>query len=712
MTPPLPQRRFWRPHAELLAVCAAILCYANVLPNDFCDDAHPVIVLNDRVTEPGRWLDCWTTDYWYDLGGLHDDRDLLYRPLALTSYRLIHALVGPLAWVHSLVNVALHALVTLLTVRLCRRLGGREATALVCGVLFAVLPIHTEVIDNVVGRADLLATGGVLAGGLAHLRSLHATGDARRWLWRGGAALAVFAAMTSKESGVSAIAVVVLLDAFAAVERASPARRDWFRPATLARLAYLAVVVAAYFALRYHALEGRLHQAPAVSKTVNVLVDAPPWQHVLGVVQIWGMYWWKTIWPSVLSVNYSVNAIRLATSPLDRAVLVGVLVTALLIFGSLHLWRRGRRGFAFAAAVIVAGHLPTANAFVLIQVFFAERNWYLPSVGVAIVAAMAAAPLLSQDTRETGVRGGAGAFRRNLRIALAVALAFAMVLRCWIRNTEWRHNGTVYASAYRDLPDAIGARLLYGEWLVYAGRYDEGIALLRSALEIDLGYTDAHRIIGRAYLAAGDWDNAFEHLRIADVQIPHHAPTVTALEQAREQLREREGDALEHLRRAADADPANAEAETAYLRKLRDLAPTHDVLQRIHAREPALGGELGWQHECAVTLVFLDRRNEAIERYRRCLSLAPRDAQLAVEAAGLLMERGREDDLAEAEALAARAASIAPNQPGVLSCRAELLALRGDLAGAVDLYRRAVGLLPPGSPQREVYEQRMRVLGG
>ena len=77
----------------------------------------------------------------------------------------------------------------------------------------------------------------------------------------------------------------------------------------------------------------------------------------------------------------------------------------------------------------------------------------------------------------------------------------------------------------------------------------------------------------------------------------------------------------------------------------------------------------------------------------------------------LLLERREGNDLDEAWRLADRAAELAPQAPSVLVCRAELLALRGDLAGAVALYRQAIRALPPDSRQRRNLEARARTLG-
>ena len=452
---------------------------------------------------------------------------------------------------------------------------------------------------------------------------------------------------------------------------------------------------ALYFGLRYYALEGHLYQRPALTKTVNVLVDAPPWQHVLGILQLWGMYWVKTFWPGVLCVNYSINTLRLATSLLDPHVLLGVVIGVGLGVAAISAWERSDRSIAWLVAAVVVTYIPTANAFVLMQVFFAERIWYLPSIWAVVLIPLLAAPVL----------------RVRIGRALGVVLLVAMIARCWVRNAEWRDNGALYAAAHRDHPNAVGCLHLYGLWLVNNGVYADGVTLLKRAIDIDMGYTDAHRTLGQAYLRAGTWREAVRHLQIADMQAPGHPPTAAALERASRELFLHEGEQLSRLAQTAAIRPDDVEAEVAVIRMMRELGRVRDALERLRSEESRFSASALWQSEYAVTLVYLNDRDGAIVRYLRAIELAPDDPQRMVELAMLLLERRQHDDLEQAWDLATSASRLAPGAPFVLICRAELLALRGDLKGAVSAYQDAIRALPGDSDQRRALEERAKVLG-
>ena len=184
-----------------------------------------------------------------------------------------------------------------------------------------------------------------------------------------------------------------------------------------------------------------------------------------------------------------------------------------------------------------------------------------------------------------------------------------------------------------------------------------------------------------------------------------------ALERASRELSLHEAEQLSRLVQMAEEHPDDVQAEVEVLRKLRELGRVRETLDRLQAGESRFSASALWQSEYAVTLVYLNDRDAAIVRYRRAIELAPDDGQRMVELAMLLLERRQENDLDQAWELATRASRLARGAPFVLICRAELLAVRGDLKGAVAAYQEAIRALPPGSDQRRALEQRAKALG-
>jgi len=686
----------------LICALLAVLCYANTLGNDFCDDDLPIIVQNPLVTQPGQWGALWLQDYWHADPLATPYRDLLYRPLAVLSYRLNHAIGGLNPSPYHAVNIVLHALVTVLVYRLTCRLTGSLTAALVAGSIFAVLPIHTEAVNNVVGRAELLAAAFTLL-------ALELFARPRRPLTVAGGALCVLAACCSKESGVVVLPLVPLLAWYQHVTRwggrPAPGRPDASGLAARWIPAGASLVLAAvvYLVLRFVALGGALYQPVTLTKTINVLADAPTWERVCGAFQLWGLYWAKTLWPQVLCLDYSILAVSPAGSLLKGHALIGLVVFALLLAWSVTKWRRGERLPAVLTVALLLSYLPVSNTVLLIKTYFAERVWYLPSIWVAVIVGQWAGALTQRAVARAVGRPSA---MRTAIGALAALAVVAGLARSWIRNTEWRNEGTLYASAYRDHPNAIRSVLLYGDWLTRNGRYQDGIALMRRSIQIDLGFTDAHRMLGAAYLRAGDADMAFQHLQIADVQIPGHPRTQRLLDNARRAVAAPARGALTEAREAVARNPDDLDALIRLADELTGVGELDAAVTQLAQVQTRFADVSAFHHRLAVALVMANRRDEGIASYRRALDLEPDNADLLVELAMLLLDRRADGDLPEARTLGERAFRLAPTDLKARLCRAELLALDNRRAEAAAMFRAIAADLPEESELKRTCQLR------
>ncbi|MFN2509934.1 MAG: hypothetical protein ABR568_00660 [Pyrinomonadaceae bacterium] len=129
----------------------ALIAYSTILNSFFLSDDFEQI---GRVLE-GDWSFTWGLEQ----GGF-------FRPLFIWSYVVDGTLWGTNPFGYHLTNIALHALnsylVYILSGRLLRRNGHDAAISLrisaAAGLIFLLLPSHTEAVSWISGRADLLAT--------------------------------------------------------------------------------------------------------------------------------------------------------------------------------------------------------------------------------------------------------------------------------------------------------------------------------------------------------------------------------------------------------------------------------------------------------------------------------------------------------------------------------------------------------------------------
>jgi tetratricopeptide (TPR) repeat protein len=253
--------------------------------------------------------------------------------------------------------------------------------------------------------------------------------------------------------------------------------------------------------------------------------------------------------------------------------------------------------------------------------------------------------------------------------------------------------------------------LQYGRWLARTGREEEGIALMKQATLIDLGYTDAHRALGEAYLRTGQMKEAFEHLQRADVQIPGHPYTQRALERARRAMAASASERLAEARRAVAENPDNLQALFRLADELAGVGDHPAAVDRLIQAEPRFADVAAFHNRLAVALVMAKRTDDAVARYRRALELQPDSAPRLVPLGTLLMDRRGKGDLAEARRLIGKAHRLAPDRLEVRLARAELLALEGRRAEAAELYRAVAADLPEGSDYKRACELKAETLG-
>lgn len=419
----------------------ALLAYANCFRSGLVFDNYFAIAEDSRIRHAtsGNVQLILTQDYWYQTS-----TSGLYRPLTTLSYLLNYAILGNGAapagyhWV----NFALHAANIALVYLLGLLLFGEFAPALAMAAIWAVHPVLTESVTNIVGRADLLAGFGVLAGLVCYAGSVR-SGGRRAVPWLGALLVASTIAVFSKESGVVIIAGVFLYDV--AFCRSAPARSRVY--------GYLAaaVPVAAFLWVRSRVFAGL--PAALVPFTDNPLAGADFLTARLTAVKVLGKYLWLLVWPSHLSCDYSYNQIPLFgwrfTTWEDWKAILALAVCAGAAALAAFCYRRSKPVFFFIA-FFFAAMAPTANLAILIGTVMAERFLYLPAIGFAGCLAWAGwAGYRGLGTRWPAVRVAAPA-------ALAVLL-LTLCARTFARNADWFDERSLWTSAVQTCPASYKA---------------------------------------------------------------------------------------------------------------------------------------------------------------------------------------------------------------------------------------------------------------
>ncbi len=458
----------------LVAIAAAAL-YSNSHDNPFVLDDSRLIPQNPTVSSPSFAGLCglWVTDYWtgIDAGGrtrrLSEDRNL-YRPVTVLSLWLNAAAVGvePASRFRG-VNVLLHAGAAWLVGLWCASWLGSRAGWLASG-LFVLHPLATDVVNRIVGRADLLVVLGVVGFLVVQSRALR-----EGWTWGRAivAAVAVAVALGSKEAGV-VVVPMALLQAWLHRRHAPPDRADPRRAATamdsrrwLGWLA-LGVPVIVYAAARlvvigvpdYETERGwELLQNPAT--TAGFAERAPAaldlaWSYARLSVLPWPL------------VAFDLPA-RL---PLwsDLTPWLGATVLAALLVAAVRWTLRGEVGVLGVALWLFAFGV-VSQLVTPIGVYSEVRLAYPMLPGVALLVAWGASRLSLR------LQGNAARF---VAAAIVAVIAVAAVAGVRTRNREFGSDVALLEADLRRRPDSTSAMLRLGSACRSVQRWEDADRLL------------------------------------------------------------------------------------------------------------------------------------------------------------------------------------------------------------------------------------------
>lgn len=488
-----------------------ILLYANTLGHQWCLDDYSVIVDN-WVTKKG-WEGIpihLQNDYRYGYWGTSQGD--LYRPLSLVMFSVEWAIWGDNPLPGHLINVLLYGLICLLFGQVLFLWSKRPTLSMVAAFLFAVHPVHSEVVANIKSRDELLSLFFLLLAWWAWQRLQH---HRPALLYIGMAMAAFFLALLSKES---ALTLLPLFPLSVYMFRQKPRRIDYLHTM------WLLVPVGFFLALRQVVL-GSVRGLDKVSILDNVLSgagDAPT--ALASAIRHIGEYLKVLILPWPLSSDKGWNQIPL-TGFGSPAVWLSLLAVLAGLFGIYWFWRRNKP-VALGLVWFVCTFSLAANLLFLIGTSYGERLLFLPSAGFAIAVAALLVP-------ESGKYGPWPQFFRGIagKVFAGGILVFATLTV--LRNPAWYDSYTLYSTDIRHSPESVKLRYHFaletGKKATDLPDSPERSAMLQQAmndlekvLSIHPEYWEAHSTAGLYAFRLGDYDRALHHYEEA-VRLNVHA---------------------------------------------------------------------------------------------------------------------------------------------------------------------------------------------
>jgi tetratricopeptide (TPR) repeat protein len=631
--------------ALFLLILAAALPYLSSLTFGFVYDDLGVIV---EVPSRHTWLgvaQAWVQSYW------GNPETGLYRPVAQFMYALLWNVGGGKPWIFHLYAIVIHVATTLALWWLLGRATNRWA-AFFGALLFAVDPVHVEAVANIVNSSEVLvALFGIACIGVVLRASIKSNGGVEiGWKPALLAAVAYAFAIGAKESGagIPAIAFLCLWGWRASDSARWPSFREvlagGWRVWALCTVALVGVVTARYFVLG-----GLTVSQHWVTHEVRNFGFAPRFWTMTAA---WPLVGRLLVWPSKLRMHYGSDIVIPLSEPTIWAVLSLAMAALIVVAASVLAWRGDRRPLVAIAWVVIA-FLPASNLLVPTGQLLAERTLYLPSVGVALLAAWAINAVYAW------ARGVGGVFVAQLATgAPLAAVAIGALLVTYPEVLPWQTNYTLFLHGIEQAPRASRPWQLMGDLYANQGDHKKAIKYLQRAHSLEPGNDNIVYFYSEQLHAIGAYEGE-----------------------------------LALLRDAAKENPTSEQTWVMYLVALGTRRGPDSVLAEL-ARVPAHDStSLNW-HAVMKGEAFYnkDMPDSSIATYREALKAQPRSGNLHYLLANMLRQRGHLD---EAGAELAIADSLKGGRPeALLRMHSELALARGDTAGARTAIAKAIRLAP------------------
>lgn len=515
--PPLPKRTvLTRLHEYFLGEEPTLLtamvptCFLSMLlytrhpATNFIFDEQEALLANPYVRAAGDpattigWLSAFRRDFW----GLTPERTIgSYRPLPDIVWRALWRIGArdQSAFPHDYLNVMLHGLNGALMVLLVLKWTRDRLTAWLAGGLFVATAVVTEAVSGVVGLADVLGGTGALLALLALNLSLPVM------------PLALFAAtllgLYSKESALCIVPLVPIA-ALLTSQTTHPGRPlRWARAAVAALTAGGAFVfyvemrrrmfpVATPVALsveanadkpalaRFFAAALRWYAQPMLPHDPlnNPLIKADTPHRVAGALRVYARGLGQLLVPQSLSGDYSAPQEPIPSRLVFPESVLGALglvlpMAAAPIVGGLAWAKKWKLAplAAFGAVWIVVSYFPVSNIPVVLPTVRAERFWYFPAIGSALLLAIAFSWLIQSAQKA-----------RALAPAVA-ACALFLGMQCFAARMhafDYKNDLAFWDATRKAVPRSAKAHLNYSVMLGARGDLEGRLASNDVALQL------------------------------------------------------------------------------------------------------------------------------------------------------------------------------------------------------------------------------------
>jgi tetratricopeptide (TPR) repeat protein len=490
----------------LILFTVSFLLYANTLHHAYVLDDSAAIKDN-TLTKGGihSIKEIFSTSF---RTGYSRNENSIYRPLSKAMFALEWQLSPNKPFLGHFINVIMFAFICmLLFIVMVRYIKFNIYILFIGALLYAVHPIHTEVVANIKSRDELLSA-------LFCLLSLWLISkyiNTSKILLLLSALLCFFLALFSKESAI-VYAAIVPLTLYFLTDANIKTNLKITIPIIITAIIYL------FIHLKVIGIIG----IPNIHPIDNPLLMASSFAlQKASAIFLLGKYLLLLFIPYSLSCDYGFNSIPLVTSFGNPLFLLPLIVHVSLLLFAIAKFKQ-KHFLSYCILFYFISMAVASNMFMIIGTNLAERLLFFPSIAFVMAIAYLIGKLSKINFKT--VYPPLIDIIKNRAIAM-LFLAFIIILfsvKTISRNRDWKSNMTLFEKDLKTYPDNTHLLLYHADNLTLKDtlarlndeqkKYNLEIAQreIQRALSIYEMIPDAHEVAGRILYEYKDYDNALK----------------------------------------------------------------------------------------------------------------------------------------------------------------------------------------------------------
>ena len=491
----------------ILLALVSFVIYFNTLWNGYVLDDVMVLKENTMVMQGTKAIgELLSTPHMRGYLIIPND---MYRPLSLVMFAIEYQFFGPNSMVGHFFNIVVYIGCVIMFFIFLNKFfeGKRTALAFIVALIFAVHPIHTEVVANIKSRDELMCFFFAFLS-LNIFMNYMKNGKMLQLII---GIFVFFLSLISKETVITFMAIIPLIFFFINNENK---KRAVFITAGSAAALLVFVAIRSSILAEYNA-----NQPAPVEFIDNALAGITNASNKFATeIFVLGKYLQLMFIPYPLLCNYSYNAIP-EIGLADYRFWLSFIAYGAMIYFAVTRWMKDKKDpWAFGIIFYLATLSLFSNLPFLMGAELAERFAFFASAGICLLMGLAIEQwIIKAKASDVLLLKSA----KVLAVLVPVLLIFSGMTIA--RNFDWKTDFLLYKTDVEKSPNdsrlyhyvatAIAENLYPKETdsLKQKEMDKESIAYLQKSLNIYPTYSEAHIELGRIYDRMRKWDSAEYH---------------------------------------------------------------------------------------------------------------------------------------------------------------------------------------------------------